>query len=110
MQWEAWRREVNNLIIGGAFVGDQHCLQLAELLAGDNKAQKFVFENSEDWYKHIVSFLTYWEPSVLTYQLGDHARASLKMYESNRPLDKILLALFDADFYQVCNHYELFSQ
>jgi len=100
MQWEAWRREVTNKITSGVF-NEQHCLQLAELLAGDNKALKLIYENCEVWYKYLICYLTYWEPSVLGYQLSDHARTAKSMYEADRALDKILFALFASDFFQV---------
>lgn len=104
MQWDSWRREVTKQIMSGVFAIDQNCLQLAELLAGDNKALKMVYEKSEVWYKYLVTYITYFEPSVFAYQLGDHARTSMQMFEEDRALDKILLALFESDLYQVRRH------
>jgi hypothetical protein len=101
VQWDSWRREVTKQIMSGVFAIDQNCLQLAELLSGDNKALRMVYEKSEVWYKYLVTYITYFEPSVFAYQLGDHARTSMQLFEEDRALDKILLALFESDLYQV---------
>ncbi|XP_059475631.1 nuclear pore complex protein Nup85 isoform X2 [Neocloeon triangulifer] len=112
VQWEAWRKEVLEQITSGVFGSNVQCLQLAELLAGDNKAFKLVYEQSETWYKFLVCYLTYWQPSVLPYQLGDHARMCMNMFEAHesRALDKILLSLCDCDLYQVIENLQEFAE
>ncbi|XP_065342016.1 nuclear pore complex protein Nup85 [Cloeon dipterum] len=113
VQWEAWLKEVRNQLISGVFSTNQHCLELAELLAGDNKAEKLVYENSETWYKFLVTYVSYWKPTVESFRLGEIARKSMERFGMDsqmKAVDKILLALFESDLYQVIESLQEFAE
>ncbi|KAF4516916.1 hypothetical protein B566_EDAN008005 [Ephemera danica] len=112
VRWTAWQKEVRTQLELGTFSHNRELQDIAELLAGNDRALQLIYQHSETWYQYLVTYLLFWDPTVQVFQLGDQALKCKRMFNAtdDRALDRLLLALFESDILQVIKDLQEFAE
>nr|CAH7742098.1 unnamed protein product [Callosobruchus chinensis] len=104
MQWKHWAIDVQSKIDAKLFSTQKHLDLIMRLVIGEEKAWAEVQERCEAWYEFLAGWLFYTEPTAKSFELGQYAKRSItkmKVANSLKHLDRVILAAMEFDIFQV---------
>nr|CAB3264518.1 nuclear pore complex protein Nup85-like [Phallusia mammillata] len=104
MKWRHWQDECLKRLHDGDFDTVIELKTICKILCGDEEVFHQLSELSGSWYRILITYLLYTNPTINLYDLHYHSKLCIDMYGGHTELsalDNILLAAFKFDVSQV---------